>query len=528
MLFNSLNFLIFFPIVTIAYFLLPQRFRWLLLLAASCYFYMAFIPAFILILAFTITVDYFSGIAIEGAVGRRRKQFLIASIIANVGVLFFFKYFNFFNANLALLANFLHWSYSLHALAIILPIGLSFHTFQSLSYTIEVYRGRQEAERHFGIFALYVMFYPQLVAGPIERPQNLLHQFREKHDVDVRRIGDGLVLMVYGFFMKLFIADNLAPFVNAVYDHPTEYLAPSFVIATVFFAFQIYCDFAGYSYIAIGAARVMGFRLMQNFRQPYFSHSIGEFWHRWHISLSTWFKDYVYIPLGGSHVTKNLQVRNLLVTFLLSGLWHGANWTYIVWGALNGGYLVLEMFGTNLWRSFRGDSLALEGVSSETAINRAPKKTDNFSEIAPLKAEERPQSVFLGALVGILQTLLTFMFICLAWVFFRAESFHTAVYIIGNMFTGWSHIGADVLQKDFAAKYIFMEKSDYDFYWAVSGILGLLVGEYLFIKGYFLHAWNIEHPQLRYILRWFLIATALLLIIIFAKTESQQFIYFQF
>ena len=280
MLFNSLNFLIFFPVVTTIYFILPHKFRWLLLLLASCYFYMSFVPVFILILAFTITVDYFAGMYIEAAVGKRKKQLLIASIIANVGVLFIFKYFNFANQNIAELAHFLDWNYTLEGLSLILPIGLSFHTFQSLSYTIEVYRGRQKAERKFGIFALYVMFYPQLVAGPIERPQNLLHQFYIKHELDWQRIGSGLELMLYGFFKKLFIADNLAPFVNQVYDHPADYNAISFIIATVFFAFQIYCDFSGYSDIAIGAARVMGIRLMQNFRQPYFSQSVGEFWRR--------------------------------------------------------------------------------------------------------------------------------------------------------------------------------------------------------------------------------------------------------
>lgn len=452
---------------------------------------MAFIPAFILILAFTITVDYFAGIVIEKAEGRRRKQFLVASIIANVGVLFFFKYFNFFNANLAALADFLHWNYSLHALSIILPIGLSFHTFQSLAYTIEVYRGKQPAERHFGIFALYVMFYPQLVAGPIERPQNLLAQFREKHEVDFHRIGAGLELMVYGFFMKLFVADNLAPFVNQVYDHPGEYLAPSFVIATVFFAFQIYCDFAGYSLIAIGSARVMGFRLMQNFRQPYFSRSIGEFWHRWHISLSTWFKDYVYIPLGGSRVAKHLQIRNLLLTFVLSGLWHGANWTYIAWGALNGGYLIMEMWMKHLGARFT-----------------------------------RPLGAWAARLIAVGQTLLTFSLVCVAWVFFRADSFSMAIMIIENMFTGWGsvHIAAN----NFAETYVFMGKSDYDFYWSLFGLFILLCAEYLLIKGYVARIFSSEHRVLIYILRWFVIATALLLIIIFAKTESQQFIYFQF
>lgn len=508
MLFNSLNFLIFFPIVTAMYFLLPYRFRVLWLLAASCYFYMAFIPMFILILAFTITVDYFAGIAIAGAEGKRRKQFLLASIIANVGALFIFKYFNFFNANLSALADFLHWSYSLEALSLVLPIGLSFHVFQSLSYTIEVYRGNQKPEKNFLIVAIYVMFYPQLVAGPIERPQNLLHQFREKHRVDLARIGSGLRLMVYGLFIKLFIADNLAPFVDQVYDHPAEYLAPSFIIATVFFAFQIYCDFAGYSYIAIGSARVMGFSLMENFRQPYFSRSIGEFWRRWHISLSTWFKDYVYVPLGGSKRGERRHVFNLLVTFLLSGLWHGANWTYVVWGGLNGCYLAAETF----LKKF-GVVGHKDGPRSYLSLGRSD-----------LKVAGR----LWGALTVVFQTLLTFALICLTWVFFRAENIEGAFSIIGQMFAGWGALPLELSSADFYRQYIFMGKSDYDFYWSVGGITLLLVMEYLYIQNYVSRIFAIENRLVRYSTQWFLVATALLLIIIFAKTDAQQFIYFQF
>lgn len=496
MLFNSINFLIFFPIVSAVYFLLPYRYRVPWLLAASCYFYMAFIPAFILILAFTITVDYFSAIAIANSEGKRRKQFLMASIVANVGTLFIFKYFNFFNGNLSALADFLHWNYSLEALSLVLPIGLSFHVFQSLSYTIEVYRGNQRPEKNFLILAIYVMFYPQLVAGPIERPQNLLHQFREKHRVDLDRIGRGLRLMVYGFFMKLFIADNLAPFVDQVYDHPLEYLAPSFVIATVFFAFQIYCDFAGYSYIAIGSARVMGFSLMENFRQPYFSRSISEFWRRWHISLSTWFKDYVYVPLGGSRRGERRHIANLLVTFLLSGLWHGANWTYVVWGGLNGCYLVLETF----MKKF--------GMA--------------------VSAKDRSQSVFADSLVAILQILFSFALICLTWVFFRAESIGSAFHIIGQMFTGWDAFPEGMTRAEFYRQYIFMGKSNYDFYWSLCGIAILLVAEYLYLENYLSRVFATENRLVRYGTQWFLVATALLLIIIFAKTEAQQFIYFQF
>ena len=498
MLFNSINFLIFFPVVTAIYFILPHKMRWLLLLLASCYFYMAFVPVFILILAFTITVDYVAGIYIENAEGKRRKQFLIASIIANVGVLFIFKYFNFANQNIAALAQFLDWNYTLQGLSLILPIGLSFHTFQSLSYTIEVYRGRQKAEKNFGIFALYVMFYPQLVAGPIERPQNLLHQFYEKHVLDWSRIGGGLELMLYGFFKKLFIADNLAPFVNQVYDHPESYNSVSFIIATVFFAFQIYCDFSGYSDIAIGAARVMGIRLMQNFRQPYFSQSVGEFWRRWHISLSTWFKDYVYIPLGGSRVDCWRHARNIFITFLLSGIWHGANWTFVVWGILNGLYLGIEVFGKRF------------------TLRMLPN------------LHVREQHIVTLRLLGLLKTIITFALISLAWVFFRAKNIGEAWHIVSQIFTGWGNAALSMPQPDFYAKYVYMGRSDYDFTWAVTGVIMLLVLEYLTAHHTFIGRLYNEKRYIRYALRWLMISTALLFIIVFSKTESQQFIYFQF
>ena len=332
MLFNSMSFFVFFGLVTPTYFLLPHRFRWLLLLAASCVFYMAFVPVYLLILLFTIIVDYFAGLLIHGSTGKTRKLWLVASIVSNVGVLFFFKYFNFFNENLTHLAEFLNWQYSIRSLQILLPIGLSFHTFQAMSYTIEVYYGRQQPEKHFGIYALYVMFYPQLVAGPIERPQNLLPQFREVHSFDPYRVSLGLSRMIWGLFKKVVIADRLVYLVDVVYVHPGYYDGLSLFTATIFFAFQIYCDFSGYCDIALGAAQVMGFHLMENFEQPYFSRSISEFWRRWHISLSTWFKDYLYIPLGGNRLTLVRTWGNLAIVFLVSGLWHGANWTYIVWG----------------------------------------------------------------------------------------------------------------------------------------------------------------------------------------------------
>nr|MBP6334133.1 MBOAT family protein [Bacteroidia bacterium] len=263
MLFNSVHFLFFFVVVTALYFSLPYKFRWLLLLISSCYFYMALIPIYILILGFTIVIDYFAGIFIEQASGKRRKTFLILSLVANIGVLAIFKYYNFINLNFSHLLESFSLSNPIPYLSILLPIGLSFHTFQAMSYTIEVYRGNQKAERHFGIYALYVMFYPQLVAGPIERPQNLLPQFRINHDFDYDRVTSGLRLFAWGLFKKVVIADRLALVVDTVYSNPHEYNSMSLIIATVFFSFQIFCDFSGYSDMALGTARVMGFKLMK-------------------------------------------------------------------------------------------------------------------------------------------------------------------------------------------------------------------------------------------------------------------------
>ncbi|NJN99133.1 MAG: MBOAT family protein, partial [Anaerolineales bacterium] len=340
MLFNSFEFGIFFIIVTLAYFALPHRQRWFFLLASSCYFYMVFVPVYILILFFTIIVDYWAGIYIEEAAGRKRRAYLLLSIFANLSVLALFKYFNFFNSNLAALTTMLGVNYPIENLSILLPIGLSFHTFQSLSYTIEVYRGHQRAERHLGIFALYVMFYPQLVAGPIERPQNMLPQFHTRHSFNYSEFVSGLRMIAWGLLKKMVVADRLAIFVNSIYGNPGQYTGFPLILATYFFAFQIYYDFSGYSDIALGCARVMGFKLMGNFRQPYLATSISDFWQRWHISLSTWFRDYLYIPLGGNRVSRWHWVTNTLIVFMVSGLWHGANWTFVIWGALHGLYTI--------------------------------------------------------------------------------------------------------------------------------------------------------------------------------------------
>ncbi len=395
MLFNSFSFLLFFPAVTVIYFLLPYRFRALWLLAASCFFYMAFIPVYILILALTISVDFLAAILMEQQTGSKRKLLLISSLISTALILFAFKYFNFFNETFSSVAHLFNYQVPAHVYNIILPIGLSFHTFQSMAYVIEVYRGNQKAEKNFGIYSLYVMFYPQLVAGPIERPQNLIHQFYEAHDFNYRRVTDGLKQMAWGFFKKIVIADRLAIYVNEVYNHPGKYEGVTVVLATIFFAYQIYCDFSGYSDIAIGAARVMGFRLMKNFDNPYSSLSVTEFWRRWHISLSTWFRDYLFIPLGGSKVAMKKIYINLIIVFMVSGLWHGANWTFLVWGALHGFYVIVERYF---------------GVSKNIITeNESGKFLKNFP-----------------------RQLLTFFLVCFAWIFFRSNSLTDAFIIISS------------------------------------------------------------------------------------------------
>lgn len=401
MVFNSIHFVLFFIVVTVLYFSFNHKYRWFLLLMASSYFYMAFVPIYILILIFTIIIDYFAGILIENSEGKRRKLFLVMSLVANIGVLAVFKYHNFLNDNFTVFLQEFNYQNPIPNLSILLPIGLSFHTFQAMSYTIEVYRGNQKAERNFGIYSLYVMFYPQLVAGPIERPQNLLHQFYEKYEFEYDRVVEGLKLMLWGLFKKIVIADRLAIYVNAVYNHQEHHTGLTLILATIFFAVQIYCDFSGYSEIALGSARIMGFKLMTNFNRPYFSRSIAEFWKRWHISLSTWFKDYLYISLGGNRVSVPRWYFNLFFVFLVSGLWHGANWTFIIWGALNGFYLVVAILTQNV----RGK------VHDFFGLNKFPK----FKQAV--------------------QIVVTFALTCFAWIFFRANNVSDAFSIIGKMMT---------------------------------------------------------------------------------------------
>jgi D-alanyl-lipoteichoic acid acyltransferase DltB (MBOAT superfamily) len=395
------QFLIFFPIVVAAYFLTPFRLRWVLLLGASFYFYMCWKPEYALLLILSILVDYYAGILMGKTESKsKRRIFLMLSLGSNLGILFLFKYFNFLNASASALFDRFNLFYNVPMFELLLPVGISFYTFQTLSYAIDVYRGKQKPETHLGIFALYVTFFPQLVAGPIERSTSLLPQFYRRHRVDRRRITAGLKLMLWGFFKKIVIADRLAAYVDQVYNHPANADGINLLVATYFFAFQIYCDFSGYSDIAIGAAKVMGFDLMTNFQRPYLAKSIAEFWKRWHISLSTWFKDYLYIPLGGNRVAKWRWCCNLFIVFLVSGLWHGANWTFVVWGALHGFYLVFSI----LTSSVRGKLmrvLTLDRLAGPVKISRI---------------------------------LITFHLVLLAWIFFRADSLSDAFLIIEKVF----------------------------------------------------------------------------------------------
>lgn len=487
MLFNSLSFLLFFIVVTTTYFVIPHKYRWFLLLASSCYFYMVFVPIYILILGFTIFIDYFAGILLEQSNGKVRKWFLLASLIANIGVLAVFKYYNFFNENLTLLLHDFGYHNHVPYLSILLPIGLSFHTFQAMSYTIEVYRGKQKAERNFGIYALYVMFYPQLVAGPIERPQNLLHQFYEKHNFDYLRVTDGLKLMVWGLFKKVVIADRLAIIVNRVYENPTEYIGIQLIIATIFFSFQIYCDFSGYSDIAIGAAQVMGFKLMTNFNRPYFSKSISEFWKRWHISLSTWFKDYLYLSLGGKRVSIPRWYFNLFVVFLVSGFWHGANWTFVIWGALHGFYLVSAIV-TQKYRNLFKRTL---GIKEKTFFDK------------------------------IIRTGITFILVSFAWIFFRAENVSDACYIITHLFQGVS----DNLDINSFRQNIFnlgLNRKEF-----IIAVVSILFMEFIHFKQRNLKLRQ-KITELPTWIRWSIYYTVIFVIIIFGIFNKSQFIYFQF
>ncbi|WP_187262628.1 MBOAT family O-acyltransferase [Pontibacter beigongshangensis] len=487
MLFNSFEFLVFFPTVVLLYFLLPHRFRWLMLLIASYTFYMFWRVDYALLLVISTFLDYFcSNMMDRYEEKEKKKPWLWFSLITNLGILFLFKYYNFFNTAARDLAQVLDVPYAAPAFELLLPMGISFYTFQTMSYSIDVYYGRIKAEKHFGIFALFVTFFPQLVAGPIERAGNLLSQLRERHEFNYQRATDGLKLMAWGLFKKVVIADRLAVMVNQVYNNPTDYEGIPLIIATVFFAFQIYCDFSGYSDIAIGAAQVMGFRLMENFRRPYFSKSIREFWGRWHISLSTWFRDYLYIPLGGNRVLKWRWYYNLFIVFLVSGVWHGANWTFIVWGALHGFYQVFGLM--------------------------TAKKRDMLVQRLGLNRHE--------GFYRCLQVGTTFSLVCLAWVFFRANSISDAWYIINHFnFNNYQ------IYKVVRNSVLYLGLPQWKFILTCIGILFLLIVEFK-TRHKPTPATSLNTYPI--IIRWASFYMFLLLILVFGYFETNVFIYFQF
>ena len=488
MLFNSIEFIIFFAIVLLLYFIIPHRFRWIFLLLASYYFYMAWNPTYVILLIISTLINYVAGIMMGRTDEKvRRRKYLILSLLVSLGLLFTFKYFDFFNDSLRTILSYINISYNIPDFNLLLPIGISFYTFQSLSYSIDVYRGKRKPEKHFGIFALYVSFFPQLVAGPIERSTRLLPQFRQKQEFNYARVANGIKLMVWGFFKKIVIADTLAVFVNNVYNNPTQFQGLLLIIATVFFAFQIFCDFSGYSDIAIGAAQVMGYKLMLNFRRPYYAQSVSEFWERWHISLSTWFRDYFYITIGGNRVKIPRYYFNIFVTFLISGLWHGSNWTFVIWGALHGIYVIIE----RLTEKFR------KRIASAIKLDRNV------------------------LLYKIIQIFITFCLVSFAWIFFRSNSISDSVYIVKNLFTGFSNLTSlDALKSSLTSMGL-------DEYSVIKISLSILIMEIVHLiqrKTSVIKMFSTK-PL---IIRWVAYFSLILYILFFRETQVQEFIYFQF
>ncbi len=480
MLFNSIEFLLFFVLVVAIYFTIPHKYRWVLLLLSSYYFYMSWKPEYIILIMFSTLINYITGIQIYLANTPNRKKFFLGlSIFSNIGMLFAFKYFNFFSEAITEIVKQFSIQLQPLTLKLLLPVGISYYTFQCLSYTIDIYRGQLQPERHVGIFAVYVSFFPKLVAGPIERATNLLPQFFEKQYFDYNRVTGGLKLMLWGFFKKAVIADRLALTVNMVFNNVHDYNGMSLILATFFFAFQIYCDFSGYSDIAIGSAQVLGIRLADNFNRPYFSRSISEFWKRWHISLYSWFKDYLYIPLGGNRVSVPRWYANILIVFVVSGLWHGANWTFVVWGALHGFYLIFEIITAPL----KNTVLQLSGVA------RFPKVIQ-FIEIA-----------------------FTFILVSMGWIFFRANSLSEAFYVFTHMLEGLSLS----LPRDLGLGWI-------SFMYILGMIAFMEIIQALQGPAH-LRQFLSDKPTL---FRWLIYAALIMLILLFGVFDEKEFIYSQF
>lgn len=477
MLFNSIEFLIFLPLCFILYWFVVNRNLKLqnaLILVASYFFYGWWDYRFLGLIAFSTIIDYSLGIAInKSEIKSSKKWFLFISLVVNLSLLGFFKYFNFFIDSWIDAFNSLGYEMQASTLNIILPVGISFYTFQTLSYTIDVYREKLEPSKNLINFAAYVAFFPQLVAGPIERATNLLPQFSKKRIFNEEQAISGINLILWGLFQKVVIADSCAPYVNSIFDNYESMNSLSLILGAVYFAFQIYGDFAGYSNIAIGTARLLGFDLMRNFNYPYFSRDMAEFWRRWHISLSTWFRDYLYIPLGGSRGSKWMQLRNVFIIFMVSGLWHGANWTFVFWGFLHALFFI--------------------------PILLLDKNRNNLDQVA--------QGKILPSLKEFFQMTVTFLLACIAWVFFRASNIAEAIEYLKNI----------VVKLDFRIQFLFIERYNVE----------LLLILFMFILLEWFHR-KYEHPFIGK-WKWFKItAVIIMLLTLGVYSNYQDFIYFQF
>ena len=470
MLFNSIAFLLFFPIVCVLYFTIPAgwlRARNLLLLVASYYFYMNWEPVYALLLLTSTVITYFAALGTEKFEEKSKKQLcLVSSLVLNLAILFLFKYYNFIASNIEVALQVTGLGMDVPKFELLLPVGISFYTFKALGYSIDVYRGTVKAEHDFADYALFVSFFPALAAGPIDRSNNLLPQFKQQHCFDYDAVMAGMRMMVWGYFLKLVMADRCGLYVDAVFDNIDKHNGSSYLLASLLFTFQIYGDFAGYSIIAIGVARVMGFRLMDNFRRPYFACTVGDFWHRWHISLSTWFRDYVYIPLGGNRVSRLRNYFNLFVTFVVSGIWHGANWTFICWGGLHGLLLCLEK-----------------------AIGISKRKYSGFRKFC--------------------HWAVTFLLVNMAWVLFRADNLLDGIKVITGMFTS---LGVPYL--------------DLTTFIALAFVFPILFAREV---GEEFSRYHIAIENSRYwVVRHVYLALMIALIVLFGVLGGDQFIYFQF
>jgi alginate O-acetyltransferase complex protein AlgI len=487
MLFNSIEFSIFFPVVLIAYYAIPHRGRWALLLVASYYFYMCWIPQYILLLLFSTLIDYVAGFLIFKSEGMARKIYLAISLFCNLVVLFFFKYFAFLLNNLAGIYSYFREPPDWFTVSILLPVGISFYTFQSMSYTIDIYRGETKPEPNFGIFALYVSFFPQLVAGPIERSTSLLPQIKQKHTLDCQSISDGLKLMAWGFFKKLVIADHLALYVNQVFANPEQYHGLTLVVGSIFFYFQLYADFSGYSDIAVGAAQTLGIKLNRNFLRPLLSTSMPDKWKRWHISLGAWFRDYLYLPLKNTKFFNGKRSLLMIVVWTLIGLWHGANWNFIAWGLIHCTYLLFSSWSKGLRQQF----VKFLGLVRYPLLHRIIRMT----------------------LVFIMNTF--------AVTFFRSASVSDGIVYMRNMFSQFS-LSVDTLTLE--------GFSLYDIKLAVLTIIAMesvnIYQEYLYARGKNgIRATLAEKPLP---LRMAVYGVLLLMTVNYGITSSNEYIYFQF